>query len=128
MTIDDDPDDLATRLRAHSPAPLPTPWRAEILAAAGARATPPRLTRWGAAADALAAFLWPHPCAYAGLLAVWLLVLALRLSTPAPAPPGPPQNWATDAGGTNYQAVMMRELLAINAVFPDAPRPGEGRP
>ncbi len=128
MTTPDDPDDFAAHLRAYHPAPLPAHWRANILAAAIAHATPPPATpRCQAALRTLADFLWPHPYAYAGLLAVWLLVLTLQLATPAPAPSVPAQSWTAN-GSNDYQSALSRDLLAINAVLADASQSREGRP
>ena len=122
MMTDDDPDDLPARLRAQPPAPLPVHWREEILAAAAAHRFTPRPSRWRDAAEVLAGFAWPHPYAYAGLLAVWLLVLTLRLCTPAPVSPVPTSSWAQETEGMNYPAMLARDLLALNATPADASR------
>jgi hypothetical protein len=64
--------------------PIPTGWRAEILAAAGreskienreqvAHGSSTVVTR-------LLALLWPNPQAWAGLAAVWILILAVDFS------------------------------------------------
>jgi len=63
---------------------LPADWRAEILAAAQAAeaiphaATPPPRSSW--LQQQLTAFFWPHPKAWAGLAAAWILILALHLA------------------------------------------------
>ncbi len=122
MMTDDDPDDLSMRLRAQPPATLPAHWREEILAAAAAHKFTYRSSRWQAAAEVVAGFAWPHPYAYAGLLAIWLLVLTLRLCTPAPTPPVPTSFLAQDTEGMNYPAMLARDLLALNATSTDASR------
>lgn len=70
---------------------IPEAWRADILAAAAAPATRPaaRLMQdslFAIFARELSALLWPHPKAWAGLAAAWVLILILNLSmreTPA---------------------------------------------
>ena len=89
-----DPEVFAAHLRAQSPVELPTRWRAEILTAALDASLSPEAARWHPLSDALLAWLWPRPLAYAGLMAMWVLIFALRLLTPAsalgpaPLPPG----------------------------------------
>lgn len=95
-THDPDPDDsdgLTARLRAQPPAALPAHWRAEILAAAR-RALPlasPPEPRLPALLTAWTAWMWPHPRACAALAVVWLVIVTLRLLTPAALldPPSP---------------------------------------
>ncbi|MBE7209874.1 MAG: hypothetical protein INR65_02555 [Gluconacetobacter diazotrophicus] len=82
----DKTDEFAAHLRAQPPAGLPAHWRAEILAAAGLARSAGRPPRWRRIADALAAWLWPHPLAYAALTAAWALILTLRLLTAPPQP------------------------------------------
>ena len=83
----DAPDAFAARLRAQLPAGLPAQWRAEILLAASSLdRSADRPLGWRRAAAALAAWLWPHPLAYAGLAAAWAVILALRLLTIPPSP------------------------------------------
>ena len=82
MMQDPTPDDLesfAERLRAQPPVKLPGHWRAEILAAAAVVAPP---ARWHRTVAMLAARLWPHPAAFAGLAVAWVLIVTMRLSTP----------------------------------------------
>ncbi len=62
--------------------PVPPAWREEILTAARSAATP-RAVRPPAHTsirDALWALLWPHPRAWAGLAAAWVLILGLTLA------------------------------------------------
>jgi len=65
---------------------IPPAWRGEILASARQAATfhPSRLMAlWSQLSPVnlkLSAFLWPHPKAWAGLAAAWLLILALSFA------------------------------------------------
>ncbi len=70
-------DEFTARLQAQPPAELPAHWRTEILAAATNRTAP---------SGGIGAWLWPHPLAYAGLAAAWVLILVMRLATPTPQP------------------------------------------
>ena len=103
MMHDPAPDDLkffAEHLRAQPPGMLPEHWREEILVAALRTASPSLLlSRWQRAVGMLGRWFWPHPVAYAGLAAVWILIVAMRLSTPAFEPdPVFPRSDASFAG------------------------------
>ncbi len=83
-------DQFERRLQGQPLRPLPAPWREEILEAA--RAAAPRsiapersLSSWAAVADRLHGLLWPHPRAWAGLAALWLVILGLSLLSREPA-------------------------------------------
>lgn len=69
---------------------VPAAWRGEILSAArAARATArlaPRASLLSTINSQLAALLWPHPKAWAGLAAVWVGIAVLNFSTREPAP------------------------------------------
>jgi hypothetical protein len=74
------------RLRRQPLRRVPGEWREEILDAA--RAASPRPSTldlrpsWLAILNSrLSTLLWPHPRAWAGLAAVWLVILALNLMT-----------------------------------------------
>jgi hypothetical protein len=64
--------------------PIPTGWRAEILAAAGRESkgeNREQVAHWSSTAvTRLLALLWPNPQAWAGLAAVWILILAVDFS------------------------------------------------
>jgi hypothetical protein len=85
------------RLRRVPMKPLPAGWRAEILAAVPARPAAVRGSWAGRLNARLHDLLWPHPQAWAGLAAAWLVILLLQVSqrdgTPARAekyvPPSP---------------------------------------
>jgi hypothetical protein len=66
---------------------IPAEWREEILRE-GRRAAAPEigdadtasLPNWSLVSR-LSAILWPHPAAWAGLAAIWMLILAVDFST-----------------------------------------------
>lgn len=90
------PDDFEQKLQRQPLRPVPAEWRAEILAAAREAETP-RSSVGKRSALSLPAFLstlnaqlsnllWPHPKAWAGLAAVWILILTVDLSIRDRAP------------------------------------------
>ena len=88
-------DDFEKRLQRQPLRPAPGAWREEILAAARQAALPrhaPRTTHHAAPSllstlyHQLSTILWPHPTAWAGLAAVWLLILGLNHATRDAAP------------------------------------------
>jgi hypothetical protein len=86
------PDDFETRLACRPLKEIPGEWRAEILAAARdaqASCHPSPVTRhnWlGTFNRQLATIFWPHPKAWAGLAAVWILIFAVNFSIHDPSP------------------------------------------
>jgi hypothetical protein len=86
-----DSDKFEERLRRRPLLPVPATWRDEILGAARAASGPrpvsltPSRSWFSALRSGLSALLWPHPTAWAGLAALWLLVLGLNLSAREPA-------------------------------------------
>jgi len=85
-------DDFEKRLQSQPMRQVPPEWRDQILAAArqAAAAQPvprpaPRAHAFSALLSAinhqLSNLLWPHPAAWAGLAAVWLMILGLDLAT-----------------------------------------------
>ena len=73
------PDAFEQRLSRQPLKPLPGEWRAEILAVAR-EARVMRHSSFVIRHSWLATLLWPHPKAWAGLAAVWLVILALNFS------------------------------------------------
>ena len=75
------PDDFEQRLQRQPLRVVPEEWRAEILGTASSTAatqmsrSADRTTNW------LSTLLWPHPRAWAGLAAVWMVILGLKLAT-----------------------------------------------
>jgi hypothetical protein len=86
------PDDFEQKLQRQPLRPVPAGWREEILSAAesAAAARPPSpVTRpsWLSTLNAqLSIILWPHPKAWAGLAAVWILIFAVNFSVRDRAP------------------------------------------
>jgi hypothetical protein len=79
-------DDFESRLQSQPMRPIPPDWRAEILAAARDAQPAPRASRPAPQAwlltinHQLSTFFWPHPKAWAGLAAVWILIFAMNFS------------------------------------------------
>jgi hypothetical protein len=107
-------DEFEQRLQRVARRPVPLAWRDEILATAAADArsrglgqesregSPPYVGAYtsllGSLNSLLSKVLWPHPRAWAGLAAVWLVILGLNYATRDPstrhyarytAPPSP---------------------------------------
>ena len=131
-------DNFESRLQRQPLRQAPPEWRAEILAAARAVASEhatrntQQASPLSALRDQLVALLWPRPLAWAGLAAIWLLILGLNASTPAPttrlarrtAPPSPQVFMAFQE-----QARLLAELIGPRDI-PAAvkPRTGGARP
>jgi len=92
--------------------PLPTEWRAKILAAAGP--VPPAEARisWNERLTSqLRAALWPQPQAWAGLAVVWVIILLLHVSQRDEAP-GPVEKSAPPSPETLVELRQQQQLLA----------------
>jgi hypothetical protein len=63
------------QLQRQPPRELPREWRAQILDAAF-RPAPLSMAAW------LASWLWPHPRAWGGLAAAWVVILLLHFTSP----------------------------------------------
>jgi hypothetical protein len=85
------PDDFEQKLQRQPLRQVPAEWRGEILTAADEVGTARRAVRgrlgeaslpnWLSTLNAqLSTLLWPHPKAWAGLAAVWILILAVNFS------------------------------------------------
>src|SRR6185295_18307333 len=77
-------DDFEQRLQRQPLRPVPTDWRAEILSQAKDAPHAPRLTPHAFLStlnQQLSTILWPCPKAWAGLAAVWLIILTLSFAT-----------------------------------------------
>lgn len=78
------PDDFENSLTRRPVKRMPAGWRAEILAAARGAEPALRARRtasldfFPALNERLAALFWPHPRAWAGLAALWVMIAALH--------------------------------------------------
>ena len=80
------PDDFEQKLQRQALRQIPAEWREEILHAADAAAGSRPSTLDFRPAGFLSTILWPHPGAWAGLAAVWILILAVDFSIRDKAP------------------------------------------
>ena len=80
------PDDFEQKLQRQPLRQVPAGWREEILTAAESAAVarhqlPVTRSSWLSTLNAqLSIILWPHPKAWAGLAAVWILIFAVNVS------------------------------------------------
>jgi hypothetical protein len=93
-----DMENFEQRLRRQPLRQIPGDWRREILASAERAPRPgPRASFLSTFNAQISAILWPHPKAWAGLAAVWILIFAVDFSmrdttpvmTEKTAPPSP---------------------------------------
>ena len=86
------PDDFETRLQRQPMRQIPGKWRGDILSVAqqaslphhASRIThhvPPSRSLLSTLNHQLSTLLWPHPAAWAGLAAAWLVILGINLTT-----------------------------------------------
>ena len=80
------PDELEQRIARQTIRSIPVEWRKEILAAAqapspAAQASRPTPSFFSTVNARLSALLWPCPQAWAGLAAVWIVILAVNFSS-----------------------------------------------
>ena len=124
------PDDFEKRLEHQRLRPIPGAWRGEILDAARRARDHQPSTFNPQPASWWRELLWPCPQAWAGLAAVWVLILALNSVTREPA------GSARSPNAPRAPEVLMalrehRRLLAELTGSPTAaeqPKPFEPRP
>lgn len=119
-------DDFEKWLRWQKTRRIPGDWRAEILRAAESsrpEVLESRLSFLSTLRSQLSTILWPHPKAWAGLGAAWVLIFALQFSARDPAP-----RRAQDSAPPSPELVMrlkdqqrmLAELLGNNEPRPAA--------
>jgi hypothetical protein len=136
-------DDFEKRLQRQPLRQVPGEWRDEILSAArqtssphhASRIThhvPPSLSLLSTLNSQLSIVLWPHPTAWAGLAAVWLVILGINLTTRDVS-----QSVAKHAAPVSPQLIMAfqeQERLLSELIGPretpaaERPKPGPARP
>ena len=85
--MNDETEQFESRLSRQPLRQVPDEWRAEILSAAKLAVRPvPHTSFLSAFNQQLSTLFWPHPKAWAGLAAVWVLILAVDFSTRETSP------------------------------------------
>jgi hypothetical protein len=79
-------DDFEKRLERQTMRAVPTQWRNEILTSAKISSAPARQSFLSTFNQNLSTLLWPCPQAWAGLAAIWIVILALNFSSGEPQP------------------------------------------
>jgi hypothetical protein len=80
--MNDETEQLEHRLSRQPLRQVPEAWRADILSAAERASRPkPQASFLSTFNHQLTTLFWPHPKAWAGLAAVWVLILAVDFST-----------------------------------------------
>jgi hypothetical protein len=119
-------DDFENRLRQQRFRPLPGEWREQVLRATRAQTEPrPAAAHWR---DVVREWFWPHPVAWAGLAATWVLLAVLQWQ---PEAVGARPVATTSAGGVPVASFveMRRELSDLLEPKPSSPpRPEPARP
>ena len=113
--------------------PLPPAWRQEILSAALAPAT--RHVPVASQTDffyqlktLVTALLWPNPRAWAGLAAIWMLVIGLNVTTREPVPVGVAQQLVRPSPQMR-ELLREQERLLADLVGPkDSPEQNQSKP
>ena len=137
------PDDFETCLQRQPLRQIPGEWRKEILSAArqasSAQHAPrstlhvaPRPSLLSTINHQLSTLLWPHPAAWTGLAAVWLLILGINLTTRDATTVA--AEHAAPVSPQSFMAFQEQERLLAELIGPretpvaDQPKPGPARP
>jgi hypothetical protein len=116
-------DDFEKHLQHQPLRPIPKEWRAEILRQATAGSRPPVLDR---RPSFLSALFWPHPKAWAGLAAVWVLIFALRFASQDKLPKMAQSSSLASQEivvSLKEQQQILAELMGTNGAAPEMDRP-----
>ena len=113
-------DDFEQRLLLQPLRQIPGEWRGEILAAAGRGSrveSREQASSWPSTLAArLSTILWPHPKAWAGLVAVWVLIFcvdfSIRETTPVVAEKAAPLSPEAIVE-LREQHLMLAELIGV---------------
>ena len=79
-------DDFEKRLERQLIREIPGEWRKEILQLAKSNSPVVRMGLLSTLKQKLSTLLWPCPQAWAGLVAIWIVILALNFSSNEPKP------------------------------------------
>ncbi|HUZ06550.1 MAG TPA: hypothetical protein VMV89_03590 [Candidatus Paceibacterota bacterium] len=126
------PEDFEQKLQRQPLRQVPGEWRAEILAVAEHASRPkPRASFLSTLNQQLSTLLWPHPKAWAGLAAVWILIFAVDFSTRDKSPvmaekvsPPSPEMIAE----LKKEHLMYAELMGLNQTREAGPAKFSPRP
>jgi hypothetical protein len=131
-------DDFEKRLQQQHIREVPADWRSEILSAARQASVPPHASHTtrpslvSALYQQLSTLLWPRPIAWAGLAAVWLVILGLNAA--APEAPSHTARRTAPLSPQAFVALQEQERLLAELIGPrevpvaKRPRPAVSRP
>ena len=125
------PDDFEKQLERQPLRKVPSEWREDILAAARASSIPRASHPTPQASPWWREWLWPAPQAWAGLAAVWLVILGLSLTPSGPEAPAIAANTpAASVTSTTNLFEQRRELARLldNAYEPEPVRKSPAAP
>jgi hypothetical protein len=116
-------DDFEKRLQRQPLQEIPHEWRAEILQQASARC---RSSTLDPQPSFFSALLWPHPKAWAGLAAMWVMIFVLRFASPDNLPKmaqTTPSSSQTIAVNLKEQQQILAELMGTSSANPEIDKP-----
>ena len=117
------PDDFENQLQRQPLRAVPSEWRAEILQAARASHLTPHALPWWRE------WLWPSPQAWAGLAAIWLVILGLNATTSSQSVEIAKQTSKPSPEVETTLAAQRRELARLLDNFSEpTPAPKAGPP
>lgn len=127
------PDEFEQQLQRQPPRPIPAEWRDEILTAARRAGGHQLSTRSQQPTSWWREWFWPSPLAWAGVAAVWAVILALNTSTSSDtgasaAVRRPPASPAAIEMALAQRRELMRSLVDAAPAEAAAPPPDPARP